>query len=58
MKVNLRKSKMMVHVHVLRNCGMLKQNEKLFYAGSQMEIVLQYKYLRIVFKFSKMEFST
>ena len=28
---------------------MLKQNEKWFYAGSQMEIVSQYKYLGIVF---------
>ena len=41
MKINLDKSKIMV----FRNGGVIKQNEKWFLKGNQIETVSRYKYL-------------
>lgn len=45
MKVNFNKTK----VIVFKKGGIVKQNEKLYYEGKQLEVVSQYKYLGLLF---------
>ena len=45
MKVNFNKTK----VIVFKKGGIVKQNEKLYYEGKQLEVVPQYKYLGLLF---------